>query len=377
MAAVFLNLPGLMTGLLYLFLRLNTSKDAQHWNGDEDQIRICGPNDVAFRAHLVDPISGPQTPIRGLESRAQSRTSLLRLEKDRVVGMESLGRSSFSLSPRLNPVKSSEDSVEEKATMPTNPEPVAEPLSANRAHARVISYNSSPAEMTSSTEGPSGNFRTVESVYDISGLTPPPPIFGPEGWQHRRSSIASSATVQIGLRLSHGLIASMEDIPTVALSRTTYDGLHSTTTNVKVVKPMISVPLSTFNTNAHSPLKPRTQNINISELPVQSLSTANPLNTKITSTCQASPSSTSSNLLPVPTPKILDPVIRESNTQLSQAVYSPKKEVPVRSMSARTATTKPAFSSRDYPLGNGSPAGIVRSNSDREPAKTENKNNWI
>ena len=199
-AAVVLNLSGLMSGLLHLFLRSNTAitafgpKNERHLNRDKHQIRIWGPNELAFGTHLADPVSGPRSPVRELESRPESQASLVGLEKGRVISMESLNSTSFS--PRFNPRTSKLHAVELEAKSPTIPQPTAEPSSATRGHARKQSYSLFPIK------GPQQNARPAESVYDISDLAPPPAVSGPGGSRHHRdSSIASSATVQIGLRL--------------------------------------------------------------------------------------------------------------------------------------------------------------------------------
>ena len=381
MATVVLNLSGLMSGLLHLFLRSNTAttsfgpKSGRRWSRDKHQIRIWGPNELAFGAHLVDPVSGPRTQIRELESRADSRASLVGPEKGRVISMESLSNPPFRSPNGSSPLGSNPNTVEQKAIMPTIPGPTAESSSPSRGHVRKQSYSLFPTEMTSPTKGPQ-NPRPAESIYDISDLAPPPAIFGPGSWRHRRdSSIASSATVQIGLRLSHAPTPSMEDASTMPLPPTTYGAtlLPSTTFKANAPKPSTSVPLSTFNTaapRAASPLKLQTENIK-PEPPIRSPHRPSPLNTNV-----LSPVSASINKTLPPTPKALAAVVRESNTQLSPAVYSPEKKTPGPSKVVTTpqSATNPI---RNNTLGDGSPTRVARSNSGRAPPTTAQKSDWI
>jgi hypothetical protein len=384
MATVVLNLSGLTSGLLHLFLRSNTAttsfgpKNGRHWNRDKHQIRIWGPNELAFGTHLVDPVSGPRTPTRELESRADSRASLVGPEKGRVMSMESLRSPPFRSPNRFNPLASNQNAVEQKAIMPTIPEPTAESTSTFRGHARKQSYSLFPTETTSPTKGPE-NTRPAESVYDISDLAPPPAIFGPGASRHRRdSSIASSATVQIGLRLSHAPTPSMEDASTMPLPPTTYGAtlLPSTTFSANTAKPSTSVPLSSFNANpprAASPLKLQTENK--PEPTVRSPHRPSPLNTNVKSPVQSPVLGSINKTLP-PTPKPLAAVARESNTQLSPAVYSPEKKIPGPSKPVTTppSATNPILNNT---LGNGSPTRVVRSNSGRAPTTTQSKGDWI
>jgi hypothetical protein len=383
-ATVVLNLSGLMSGLLHLFLRSNTAttafgpKNERHLNKGKHQIRIWGPNELAFGTHLVDPSSGPRSPVRERESRPDSQASLMRFEKGRVISMESLNSTS-SFSPRFNPPTSKLNNVEQKAKMPAIPEPTAEPSSAAHGHARKQSYSLFPTEATSPTKGPQQNVRPAESIYDISDLAPPPAISGLRGSRHRRdSSIASSATVQIGLRLSHAPEPSMEDAPTIPLPRTAYGALPSTTFKANAAAPTAPVPLSTFNAIRPSPLKFQTQEIPKPGPPARSPKRPSPL-TPVTSPIKLSPMLASINKLLPPTPKVLTPVVRESNTQLSPAVYSPEKKIagPSNAVTTPKSATNPINPLRHNPLGDGSPTRALRSNSGQTPAPAQGKSDWI
>src|SRR4051794_15449895 len=90
MAAVVLNLSGLMNGLLHLFLRSNTAttsfgpKTGKSWDRKKHEIRMWGPNELAFTNHLVDPVLGPRTPDN-YSTRSESRAELVELEKNRDI----------------------------------------------------------------------------------------------------------------------------------------------------------------------------------------------------------------------------------------------------------------------------------------------------
>jgi hypothetical protein len=70
-----------------------------------------------------------------------------------------------------------------------------------------------------------------------------------------------------------------------------------------------------------------------------------------------------------PTPKHLVSIARESNTQLSPAVYLPEKKIPGPS---KVATTPQSTTS---PMRNNSLK--VGSDSGRAPATTQSKGDWI
>ena len=384
-ASVVLNLSGLMSSLLHLFLRSNTAitsfepKNRRHLNRDKHQIRIWGPNELALGSASVDPFSGPQSPTRQLGSRSDSRASLVGPEKAHFITMESLDSTSFR-PPQFahlgSPLGSNPNALEQKAIMPSIPQPAMEPP---KGHARNQSYSLFPAEVTNPPKAPHQNNRPAESVYDISGLEPPPMMFGLGPSRHRRdSSMVSSATVQIGLRLSHAPTPSMEEVLTKPLPQTTYGGPPSTTSNANAGKPTPPVPLSTFNANvprAASPLKQQTDNLTNPEPSVRSPRKPSPLNTAVKS-LTLSPVLASINKLLPPTPKRLASTIRESNTQLSPTVYLQQQKEP-DSLKAATTPQSATNPIRPTPLGDGSPTRTPGSNSGRAPALSQSKSDWI
>lgn len=369
-ATVVLNLSGLMNGLLQLFLRSNTAttsfgpKSGRSYDRGRHEIRIWGPNELVFNNQLIDPVSGPRTPAE-LPSGSESRTNLVGPEKDRPISMESLSSPPPIRSPiRYNPLRS--NAVGEVRTMPHIAEQVSELPSSppKRTHARKQSYSLFPTDPTSPVKSPPAITREdTTSIYDISDLQPPPAIFGGglRGPGHRRdSSIASSATVQIGLRISHAPSLSQEAIMELPLPSTTYNA----NANRSIAPPRIETEpapkLSSqpFSSSAHSPRRP------------------SPLNTNLKSPTQSSPvrGSCTNKTLP-PTPKGTDFVpdiqrIAESTTQLSPAVYSPEKKF-AKALTTPQSATVPKWN----PLKDSS-TGPQRSNSSRQPER-RSKADWI
>ena len=66
MATVVLNLHGIITIMLQMFLRSNTAttaimpKGAPGW-GPRGQLRLWGPNELGFDGHILEPVSGPRS----------------------------------------------------------------------------------------------------------------------------------------------------------------------------------------------------------------------------------------------------------------------------------------------------------------------------
>ncbi|KAL2067647.1 hypothetical protein VTL71DRAFT_15743 [Oculimacula yallundae] len=323
MATVVINLSGLMSGLLQLFLRSNTATtsfapktEVKKWAEPRHQIRIFGPNEVAMHAHLINPVTGPRTTRDGQFSRSNSQASLIGLEKKRGISMESLRTPPYATGNR-----------QEAETTTASDCPAVQA----RSHTRKPSYSLFPVEGHSPTKAG----QQKDSIYDISELTPPPAIRYLGSPRHRRdSSMSSSATVQIGLRISHAPTPSQEDLDTIPLPSTTYTGMTSKpqapkSPSMYTTTPLPSTTYSAFKqTLPTSPLSPKTT-LPSGMLKVQtSFSTSTgqkplPSPLRILSPPQQSPASFNKTL--PPTPKAFLPQIdkmRESNTQLSPTVYS-------------------------------------------------------
>ena len=232
-----------MNGLLQLFLRSNTATSSFGPRANRDrlekrQIRIWGPNELAYGNHLVDPVD-PITP-RPIESR-DSQVNLISSEKGRAMNLEPIRSPPPVQSPtRYNPLKS--NAVNKIAMMPAIPAvpEVAEMQRSPKSQARKPSYSLFPTDAQSPTQAqptlsvPQSIEETnTESVYDISDFTPPPRLLGPDGQpvsRHRRdSSVMSSATVQIGLRLSLAPQSSTTQPPSQTQPRESVPALPSTT----------------------------------------------------------------------------------------------------------------------------------------------------
>lgn len=324
MATVVVNLSGLISGLLQLFLRSNTATTSFGPAGSRDrkkhQIRIFGPNDLAFNNQLISPVSGPRTP-QELASRTNSRASLIGFEKEtggraRAISMDSL----MSPTKRYNnPFAKPVDSKPSEIALGFVP---ASASTAGRGHVRKPSYSLFPTE--TENKSPTGRQDIPVSIYDISDLGPPPAIHFGERRHKRDSSIASSATVQIGLRISH---APPTAAPAIAAPPPVRDP------NVPC-----SLPTTTYNPNAISKPPPSPLKITTSELAPPPKSpkrpTPSPLNTAINPTSpRTSPtkigaidlSSINKTLPPTPMPTISRLI--DATTQLSPSVYSPAKKV--------------------------------------------------
>jgi hypothetical protein len=316
-----------MSGLLQLFLRSNTAttsfgpKKGRHWDRSKHEIRIWGPNELAFGDHLVDPVSGPRSPESSRE-RSESRTSLVGVEK---ISMESLQSPPFRSSKWNSPSTPNRAELQGTSTAPTIPEPAKElpGQSPDVKHTRKQSYSLFPSELTTSPAR-----QELASVYDITSLAPPPPLHFSSKGHKRDSSVISSATVQIGLRLSQAPEPSEEDLNTLPLPSTTYDPTSTSKSAAPSSSPFL-VPQSipTARSKSPSPLQ-----LQIPEPPIRSPLRPSPLANTTTRGPEHSPTRAAVDKDLPPTPGLqlatgLENLkLRESKTQLSPAVYSPEKE---------------------------------------------------
>ncbi|KAI1342017.1 hypothetical protein F5Y15DRAFT_330413 [Xylariaceae sp. FL0016] len=217
-ATVVANVTGLMTGGLHLFLRSNTistigpeNKLAEYERQKlKHQIRMS-PNDPDFDSHMLQPVAGPSA-LR----KTESQESLVGHEKD-----EEAGHSQTYYNP--NPLRS--NAVLNPTSILRAPEPAQVPPTLSHTHGRKLSASytlfpgknqntASVALLPSAAYAP--NTKTnVASLYqynDSNETLKPPPSIRPAGRRHvRNSSMASHATVQIGLRLSN-----VDDMPPFA-----------------------------------------------------------------------------------------------------------------------------------------------------------------
>ncbi|KAF9881289.1 hypothetical protein CkaCkLH20_01439 [Colletotrichum karsti] len=214
-ASVVANVSGLMTGGLHLFLRSNTLSTIgprDKWESERDKlkagIRVWAPNGGDdYEHHMMNPV-GRARSLQRMDS-----TDSLVPEKEEEARIESPSNSPTYANPlrshavypqpTRSPVR-----VPEPAQVSTYQTPKA------MGHARKRSYSLFPPDNNNSTKSitllPATTYSptNMNNDDDVFFLRPPPSIH-PQGIRHRRdSSMASSATVQIGLRLSN-----VDDMP--------------------------------------------------------------------------------------------------------------------------------------------------------------------
>ncbi|RDW89181.1 hypothetical protein BP6252_01213 [Coleophoma cylindrospora] len=378
MATVVLNLSGLMTGLLQLFLRSNTSASAFGPKGKwtdrtKHEIKIWGPNELVFGHALRNPIEQPHElraeSRRGLTalSRTESRRSSTS-EKGQVISLEPIATADFK--PPTSKYNLSGSNAMERAASPEASSSVISPQS----HSRKPSYTIFPSNATS----PNQSNRPAESIYDISDLgdlPAPPRIHFSGGSRHRRDSsmntIASSATVQIGLRLSHAPGTSTSDEEPLPLPSTTYSAPYK-----RAASPVLQI-----QTQNLAPLIPPPK----SPLRPQGTPLAAPVSPESTSPSSLDKAERDARMKTLPpVPRVMAPEIKRlstSQTVLSPTVYSPetsKKPSPLRNNSV-ASTTRPQTAQRspsrsDRSMRSPPPPG--RSNSGRV-VKKEDVKDWI
>ncbi|KAK3350926.1 hypothetical protein B0H65DRAFT_103990 [Neurospora tetraspora] len=212
-AAVVANISGLMTGGLYLFLKSNTistigpkNKDADYENRREgyNKAERYDSGGLDFDSHIMRPVTSP-----GKVRRMGSNASLIRTTRD----------------------EEAEDSPVTPTILfrtPTIPEPAQIPSTPSVAsHMRKESYSlfpiSPPTARPSAALLPSTTYTPASSKFsDADTLKPPPSMGFLAARGHRRnSSLVSSATVQIGLRLS-----SVEKVPPLLSPGTDVHGIN-------------------------------------------------------------------------------------------------------------------------------------------------------
>ncbi|KAI5865439.1 hypothetical protein GGS23DRAFT_426865 [Durotheca rogersii] len=218
-ATVVANVTGLTTGGLHLFLRASTiaiirpkTKLAEFERQKlKQQVQVRGTT-MDFNGHMLRPVSGPQ-----YLTKTESQESLMNEKSDTVERGD--GKFQFGLSSP-NPLRSNAV-LDAAAQLPRAPEP-AQLYSVTPANAhsrkRSASYNIFPSnnpgntasvallQPTAYTPNPQPNIASSQNTFDDSENTLKPPPTIRESWysNHRRkSSVGSSATVRIGLRLSN------------------------------------------------------------------------------------------------------------------------------------------------------------------------------
>ncbi|KAL2167710.1 hypothetical protein VTG60DRAFT_886 [Thermothelomyces hinnuleus] len=223
-ASVVANVSGLMTGGLYVFLKSSTMstigprdkvgeyenrraryKITRQYSNDSDN-----SYDDNHDRHIMNPVTGPRS-LR----RVSSEEILMGAEKEEEVldsraPLRSRGQSRDSV--RSNKLVSAVASV----LLPKAPEPARISPTSAGTRARKRSYSLFPRGAVASKASmllPATTYSPADS------LKPPPSMANLADIRHRRdSSLVSSATVQIGLRLS-----SVDDMPPLAQTKPAAD----------------------------------------------------------------------------------------------------------------------------------------------------------
>ncbi|RYP17794.1 hypothetical protein DL767_009949 [Monosporascus sp. MG133] len=223
-SSVVANVSGLMTGGLYLFLRSSTISTIGPKDkiGDytcqkmKQNIRHRGPYSVDFNDHIVQLVPAPQ-PLRT----AESQEEFIRAEEGN--GFELGNNRTFrSLNQRVfgDYDQPSPYTALDSAFTLRGPEPHQMSMSPLRTHVQKppASYSLFPnnhpdmspvALLPSTTYSPNSDTDIAEPntlyVPDPTNSLMPPAHIGSGGRGHHRreSSLASTATVQIGLRFSN------------------------------------------------------------------------------------------------------------------------------------------------------------------------------
>ncbi|OLN81379.1 hypothetical protein CCHL11_10164 [Colletotrichum chlorophyti] len=211
-ATVVANISGLLTGGLHLVLRSNTLSTIgprDKWESDRDKlkagIRVYSGDDE-YENHMMNPVGRARSPRR------TGSTDSLVPEKEEEARIESPSNSPTY----ANPLRSNAVWPQPARSPLRAPEPAqVSAYQMPKNHARKRSYSLFPSDVDNSNKSisllPATTYapgsKSIEMNDDI--LLRPPPSIHPQGIRHRRdSSLASSATVQIGLRLSN-----VDDMP--------------------------------------------------------------------------------------------------------------------------------------------------------------------
>ncbi|KAI9746385.1 MAG: hypothetical protein M1818_000098 [Claussenomyces sp. TS43310] len=262
-ATVVVNLSGIMLCALQLLLSANTTsiaftRDSKNWGKEQNHTRIWGSDELGFGRHVMQPVSGPR-PER-------SMSSLVMMEKRPFSDLETLGKSqNITSASRTRTLKGAAPAV---ASLPKSTGTVPSASLPCSRHQRKLSYSLFPAgaQITSSVKtqalrsntsdihqtveaGASNamleqtfSLQDIKSIYTSNKLEPPPrldSIIGPGRQRSRTYSTDSSATVQIGLRVSYSpAYAAPSHLNTALAQRlSTPPSRHAPTTVEQKVQP--------------------------------------------------------------------------------------------------------------------------------------------
>ncbi|KAI1814533.1 hypothetical protein GGS20DRAFT_407436 [Poronia punctata] len=204
-ATVAANVTGLMTGGLYLSLRSGTisSNDSKKLGDPGRQLakferEMPRTDDESFDNNPTRSIIGPRWPH---ETDSQERW----VDRDDFLHKRPEGATSIS-PDGMAPLRPT--GISQYNTPVLRPDPATPPTFKVAGRKPSTSYGLFPTRITNRTSKASStcthHFPNTNTSNECYGLLRPPPPFQPAGFRHRRDiSIASSATVQIGLRLSN------------------------------------------------------------------------------------------------------------------------------------------------------------------------------
>jgi len=228
-ASVVANVSGLMTGGLYLFLKSSTLSTI----GPMDKAGEYENRQLRYKIQRVETSDDDRSedfdfqithPV-GRPGRFTSESTLINTEKEEEAALDSQS-AKWRRTPEST--RSSKLAAMAAAILPKAPQPARIPAAASIAgHMRKRSYSLFPK---TASRVPGTTLPATTYVPTEDDLKPPPSMANLVNTRHKRdSSLVSSATVQIGLRLS-----SVDDIPPAAA--TTPDNVVHTLDCPKLMK---------------------------------------------------------------------------------------------------------------------------------------------
>ncbi|KAI1466424.1 uncharacterized protein F4812DRAFT_78632 [Daldinia caldariorum] len=224
-STVVANVSGLTTGGLHLFLRSNSiatiGSSSKLGEYERQKLKLQyeaeAANSMDFNGHILKPVSGPVS-----FSKTGSEESLIGEKSDAMErGMSPYSMDSPMYSPmKPNPLRSNAVFGTPNFSFPRAPEPVqvsAIPSANSHSRKPSASYKLFPNKNQNNTTSvallPSTTYNSnPQPTFTINGLPPddvddflqpPPSIRTSWGGGSRDSSMSSSTTVQIGIRISN------------------------------------------------------------------------------------------------------------------------------------------------------------------------------
>ncbi|KAI0194612.1 hypothetical protein F4808DRAFT_335255 [Astrocystis sublimbata] len=278
-STVVANVTGLMTGGMYLFLRSSSLSSISPKNKTEAcenqlskyQLKMERANDTNFDAQIMQPVTVSQwlqeTPDQGQypvtgDNKRESHNS------------------AFPRADEANPLGS--NAIYKQYSVPVTPVDTQIPTVMTPARKASASYALFPSAFQGDTGSkillPSTTYtpstRDVMANDDGAVILPPPRVRPPGARHQRNSSMASSATVQIGLRLSNFEDARPMTTSTVGVPEVTYE--LGCPKNVAIdtnrPSPVISMPGSTVSSPRSQRTPIDTSNKTLPPVPTESQS---------------------------------------------------------------------------------------------------------